>query len=99
MRERIFRPLGMTTARVIDEVEIVPNWSAGYRLVRGELKNLAWYPSSIYATADSGLYPTVIDLARWDAGMRGEAVLKRATLDGMWSPARLDDGTTMPYGF
>ena len=99
LRERVFGPLGMATARIIDEADIVPNRASGYRLVRGELKNQAWVSDTINATADSGLYLTVLDLARWDSGLRGEKVLKRATLEQMWTPARLDDGTTRPYGF
>src|ERR1700691_3029533 len=39
LQERIFRPLDMRTARIISEAEIVPNRAAGYRLVKGELKN------------------------------------------------------------
>ena len=35
LQERIFKPLDMTTARVISEADIVPNRAAGYRLVRG----------------------------------------------------------------
>src|SRR5215204_5808755 len=31
LQERVFRPLGMTTARVISESDIVPNRASGYR--------------------------------------------------------------------
>ncbi|HLB91291.1 MAG TPA: serine hydrolase domain-containing protein, partial [Terriglobales bacterium] len=34
LQERIFRPLGMNTTRIISEADIVPNRSAGYRLVK-----------------------------------------------------------------
>ena len=60
----------MTTARIIDEADIIPDRASGYRLVRGELKNQEWVSPTINATADSGLYLSVIDLARWDAGLR-----------------------------
>ena len=42
LAERVFKPLGMTTARVISEADIVPNRAAGYELVDGELKNQDW---------------------------------------------------------
>jgi CubicO group peptidase (beta-lactamase class C family) len=42
IQERIFEPLGMNTARIISEADIVPNRAAGYRLVVGELKNQEW---------------------------------------------------------
>src|SRR6185369_14735704 len=38
LQERIFKPLSMTTARIISEDDIVPNRAAGYRLVNGQLK-------------------------------------------------------------
>jgi len=39
LAERVFKPLGMTTAGVISEADIVPNRAAGYRLSSGVLKN------------------------------------------------------------
>jgi len=38
LQERVFQPLGMTTTRIINEAEIIPNRAAGYRLVKDELK-------------------------------------------------------------
>src|SRR5262249_8509170 len=39
LQDRIFRPLDMNTTRIISEADIIPNRAAGYRLVKGELKN------------------------------------------------------------
>ncbi len=39
LRRRVFEPVGMTTARVIGEADIVPNRAAGYRMVDKALKN------------------------------------------------------------
>ena len=64
LRERIFTPLGMSTARVISEADIVPHRAAGYRLLDGELKNQEWVSPSLNTTADGSLYMTVLDLAR-----------------------------------
>ena len=99
LRERIFTPLGMTTARIISEADIVPNRAAGYQLVKGELKNQDWVSPSMNTTADGSLYLTVLDLAKWDAALYGETLLRRASLERMWTPVRLNDGTTHPYGF
>ena len=41
LHDRIFQPLGMQT-RIISEADIIPNRAAGYRLVKGELKNQEW---------------------------------------------------------
>lgn len=99
LREKIFGPLGMTTARVLSEADIVPNRAAGYRLVEGAWKNQQWVSPSLNTTADGALYLTVLDLARWDAALYSDKLLKRASLDLMWTPAKLNSGKTKGYGF
>ena len=99
LQERVFKPLGMTTARVISEADIVPNRAAGYRVVDGQLKNQNWVSPSLNTTADGALYLTVYDMAKWDAALYTEKLLKRSSLDQMWTPAKLNDGKTRPYGF
>ncbi|MBV9958305.1 MAG: beta-lactamase family protein [Acidobacteria bacterium] len=98
LRERIFQPLGMS-ARIINEADIVPNRAAGYRLVKGELKNQEWVSPTLNTTADGSLYLTVLDMAKWDAALYGEKLLKRASLEQMWTPVKLNNGQTAPYGF
>ena len=99
LQERIFRPLGMTATRIISEADIIPDRSSGYRLVNGQLKNQEWVSSSINTTADGALYTNVLDLAKWDAALYTERLLKRASFDQMWSPVKLNSGETYPYGF
>ena len=99
MREKIFAPLGMTTARIINEEDIIPNRAAGYRLVKGELKNQQWVAPRLNTTADGSLYMTVLDMAKWDAALYGEKLLKRSSLEQMWTPVKLNSGKTHPYGF
>ena len=99
LQERIFKPLGMTTTRIISEEDIVPNRSAGYRLVKGVVKNQEWVNPTLNTTADGSLYFTVLDLAKWDAALYTEKLIKRTSLDQMWTPVKLNDGKTYPYGF
>ena len=99
LEERIFRPLGMTTAMIIDEPAIVPNRAAGYETVNGAIVNQSWVSRKFNTTADGSLYFTVLDLAKWDAALYGDRVLPQATLAQMWTPIRLNDGTTHAYGF
>jgi D-alanyl-D-alanine carboxypeptidase len=95
----IFDPLGMATARVISESSIVPNRAAGYILYNGELRNQPWISPTLNRTADGSLYMSVLDLAKWDAALYGEKLLKRASLEQMWTPVKLNNGKTEPYGF
>jgi len=92
LQERIFRPLGMSTARIINEADIIPNRSAGYRLVKGEWKNQEWVSPSLNTTADGSLYFSILDLAKWDAALYTDRLLKQASLTQMWTVAPLRDG-------
>jgi CubicO group peptidase (beta-lactamase class C family) len=99
LRRRVFTPLGMDTARIISEDDIVPNRAAGYRLVKGQVKNQEWVSPSLNTTADGALYLTVLDMAKWDAALYTEKLLKRSSLEQMWTPVKTRDGQTHPYGF
>lgn len=101
LQERIFHPLEMNSTRIISEADIVPNRAAGYRMVKGELKNQEWVAPQVNTTADGSLYFTVLDLAKWDAALYTERLLKRSSLDQMWTVAKLKDGQPNQghYGF
>ncbi|HKR58570.1 MAG TPA: serine hydrolase domain-containing protein [Pyrinomonadaceae bacterium] len=97
--ERIFKPLGMETARLISEADIVPNRAAGYRLVDGKLQNQEWVSPSTNTTADGCYYFSILDLAKWDAGLYANTPLAQARLAEMWTPVKLSGGRTKAYGF
>jgi CubicO group peptidase (beta-lactamase class C family) len=99
LQQRIFHPLGMETTRIISEADIVPNRAAGYRLVKGELKNQEWVAPMLNTTADGSLYFSILDLAKWDAALYTEKLLKRPSLDQMWTPAKLKNGQPNKAGY
>jgi CubicO group peptidase (beta-lactamase class C family) len=101
LEERIFRPLGMNTTRIISEADIIPNRAAGYRLVRGEVKNQEWVSPTLNTTADGALYFSILDLAKWDAALYTEDLLRRSSLDQMWTVKKLKNGqpNSGHYGF
>jgi CubicO group peptidase (beta-lactamase class C family) len=99
LQQRIFQPLGMQTTRIISEADIIPNRAAGYRLVKGELKNQEWVAPMVNTTADGSLYFSVLDLAKWDAALYTEKLLKQSSLDQMWTPAKLKDGQPNKEGY
>jgi CubicO group peptidase (beta-lactamase class C family) len=101
LQQRIFRPLGMRATRIISEADIVPNRSAGYRLVKGELKNQEWVSPTVNTPADGSLYFSIADLARWDAALYTEKLLKRSSLEQMWTVSKLSNGqpNSGHYGF
>ena len=101
LQKRIFRPLAMSTTRIINEADIIPNRSSGYRLVDGHLKNQEWVSPTVNTTADGSLYFSVLDLAKWDAALYTEELLKRSSLEQMWTVAKLRSGKPNAghYGF
>jgi CubicO group peptidase (beta-lactamase class C family) len=99
LRERVFLPLGMTSTRIISESDIVKNRAAGYTLDDGKLQNQEWVAPSLNTTADGSIYTTTLDMAKWDAALWQRRFLKPASYEAMWSPVKLQDGTTYPYGF
>jgi CubicO group peptidase (beta-lactamase class C family) len=99
LQERIFKPLGMTATRIISEADIIPHRSSGYRLAGGVLKNQEWVSPSLNTTADGALYTNVLDMAKWDSALTTTRLLPAASLAMMWTPVRLNDGQTYPYGF
>lgn len=101
LQQRIFRPLEMRTTRIINEADIIPNRAAGYRLLKGKLKNQEWVSPTMNTTADGSLYFSILDLAKWDAALYTEKLLKRSTLEQMWTVAKLTNGHPNggKYGF
>ena len=101
LRERIFHPLGMNSTRIMSEADIIPNRAAGYVLVKGALKNQDWVSPTLNTTADGSLYFNILDLAKWDAALYTEKLLKQSSLEQMWTVAKLRDGqpNSGHYGF
>lgn len=98
LRERIFAPLEMRDTRMDSAVEIIANRADGYEWKNNTYQNAVWYnPTLTFSTA--GLVSNVLDLAKWDAALYTEKLLKKRTLDQMWTNARLNNGTVVPdYG-
>src|SRR5262249_41622396 len=42
---------------------------------------------------------TVLDLAKWEAALLADNVLKKSSKTEMWTPVVLNDGRKYPYGF
>jgi CubicO group peptidase (beta-lactamase class C family) len=101
LAERIFKPLGMTSTRLISDADIIANRSSGYEIHDGKLKNQEWVSPTFNSTADGALYFNVIDLAKWDGALYGTSLLKQSSLDRIWMIYPLNDGKPNPahYGF
>src|SRR5437016_2233614 len=97
MRERIFKPLGMNQMTDRLPGEIIPNRADGY-----EQTNHVWINRDFDLTevfSAGAIASTVGDLAKWNAALDGNSLLKGGTKEEMWTPAKLDGGKETKYGF
>jgi CubicO group peptidase (beta-lactamase class C family) len=101
LAERIFKPLGMASTRLISDADIIPNRSSGYELHDEKLQNQDWVSPTFNSTADGALYFNVLDLGKWDEALYGTSLLKQSSLDRIWTVFVLNDGKPNPanYGF
>lgn len=97
MEHRIFDPLGMQSARGIDELKIIPNRAAGYELRNGTLRNAEWISPTANSTADGSLYMSVLDYAIWSAAVSRKQILGSGSWDELGNRARLQNGNSCSY--
>jgi CubicO group peptidase (beta-lactamase class C family) len=96
LNESIFARLQMNATRTTNVTDLVLNRASGYVWTNSKLQNADIY----FALRPSGAFlSTVVDLAKWDAALYSDKVLKQSTLAQMWTPAKLNNGTTTNYGF
>jgi CubicO group peptidase (beta-lactamase class C family) len=96
LSERILMPLGMTATRVDDPSEVVAGRVSGYGWEHGKLI----LPPQIHPSQTLGsgnLLSTVVDLAKFDAALKGGRLLKKASLEQMWGTTKIN-GEEIGYG-
>jgi len=96
LHERVFGPVGMTATRVTSVTAIVPGRASGYAWRSGQLENEDDWPA---VRASGAFLSTVLDLAKWEAALLRDDVLRASTRRDMWTPVQLTGGRTFPYGF
>lgn len=97
LRQRIFLPLGMdATYAHQDGVDEVPDRAYGYSRVDGHWRRTDQSPTSA-VLGDGGIYSSLRDLARWDAALYDERLLKADSLKAAFSPAVATPEPDVPY--
>lgn len=100
LRQRIFLPLGMTaTFAHQDGVDEVPERAYGYSQIDGHWQRTDQSTTSA-VLGDGGIYSSIDDLAKWDAALYDERLLRRASLQQAFSAATATPEPDVPhYGF
>jgi len=99
LRDRIFKPLDMSHTAIISLTEIIPNRASGYLWEHKALRNGDFIAPSILSYGGGGIRSTVTDMAKWDAALYTEKLLKKSSLEQMWSQQKLNNGHLDGYGF
>jgi D-alanyl-D-alanine carboxypeptidase len=95
--ERFFRPLGMRATTDRNPRRLVLNRAAGYEWDGREWIGRDYDLTDLFSSG--AVVSTVGDLVKWEAALAGGRVLRPASLEQVWTPARLNSGRTYPYGF
>ena len=99
LRERIFVPLGMRNTVAYEEgVSTVEHRAFGYTRT-----NDGWTRTDQSLTSavlgDGGIYSSIDDLARWDAALYVDRLLRSESLRLAFTPATQTDDPDVRYGF
>ncbi|MBS1788973.1 MAG: serine hydrolase [Acidobacteria bacterium] len=98
VEKNIFAPLGMKQSFYDNTQRVIPHRAAGYARGQGGYVN-AEYLSMTHPRAAGSLMSTVDDLAKWDAALYTEKLVKQESLKKAWTPFVLNDGRPTKYGY
>jgi hypothetical protein len=86
--------------RRITLADIIPNRAHGYIWDGKKLVNSEYLTSlSYWSNGEAGIVSSAVDLAKWDAALYGDAILKKSSREQMWTPVKLSSGKPFHYGF
>ncbi|MBV8741736.1 MAG: beta-lactamase family protein, partial [Sinobacteraceae bacterium] len=99
LAREVFRPLGMRTARVISDRDIVPHRAAGYVRTSAGIRNQDFVSAALNATGDGSLYLSLDDWSAWIAAMDRGALLSATSWSALWERSRIRGGQLTEHGF
>jgi serine beta-lactamase-like protein LACTB len=114
MKERVFTPLAMAHTRLDRVYEVIPDRASGYQVLTheafkqlppavasfaqvGGVYNAVLHDTSM-KVAGGGLVSTAEDLVRFGIALNTGALLKKATVEEMWTEGKAGDGKGTGYG-
>jgi serine beta-lactamase-like protein LACTB, mitochondrial len=97
VRQNVFVPAGMEHTQVDDRFAIIPYRTRFYQKTEsGAVKNADFLDSS-YKIPGGGWLSSAEDMARFEAAILNDKLIKRATRDAMWTAGKPSDGTKIGY--
>jgi CubicO group peptidase (beta-lactamase class C family) len=99
LKQNIFQPLAMNGSILYDENRpSIPNAALSYKFEKGMYQDISYAPqNAIYG--EDNIYTTLDDMFRWDQALYGEKLVRAETLKQAFTPGRLTNRNSIPYGF
>lgn len=100
MAEHVLKPAGMKTARMYNAWEVVPHMVSSYALKDDRVVHNREDILSDRGEAISGwgLYASLDDMIAFDSALRSGRLISTASLNQLWSNAKLNNGYPSPSG-
>jgi len=93
LQQRIFTPLRMTHTTRRNPDVIIPHRATGYVFSNGSQTARDYDITDLFAAG--AIVSTVADLAKWDAALLDNKLLKESSKQLWWTPARLNNGNAV----
>jgi D-alanyl-D-alanine carboxypeptidase len=95
MAQRFFLQMGMASTRYGDSSEVVRGRAPVYTFRLGDRLRTRQFNFPPFVYAGAGLNSTLGDLVKWESALQGGRLLKPSSLEALWTPARLNDGSSV----
>lgn len=89
VQENIFTPLGMKNTGFDRNSVVIKNRASGYTVRNNELENSEYLDMTVPGGAGA-MYSTTEDLYTWDRALYTEKLVKKATLEKIYTPYKSD---------
>jgi serine beta-lactamase-like protein LACTB, mitochondrial len=98
MRQKVVLPAGMEQTQPDNRFAIIPYRTRFYQKTKdGTVQNADFLDSS-YKIPGGGWLSSAEDMARFEAAVLNDKLIKRSTRDLMWTPLKPSDGSKDTYG-
>ena len=98
LRKNVLEPAGMEQTRDDDYFTVIPHRTRWYHKDKSGIVRNAGVLDSSYKIPGGGIISSADDMARFEAAILGDKLLKRSTRDLMWTSQKTSDGKETGYG-
>lgn len=98
LHKNVFDPAGMDQTRDDDFFTVIPHRTRWYHKDKSGIVRNAGVLDSSYKIPGGGIISSADDMAKFEAAILGDKLLKRSTRDLMWASLKTTDGKETGYG-